>query len=157
MVGQIQRHLAGLCVFADIGQGFLCRTVDHHLLRGGYFHMLTAGVQLGGYAGAALEVLGQPLHGRHQPLVQHGWAQVLHDALAGSQCVFQHLQCRPGMLARLAFGAVADQPGQVKLDGRERAADVVVNLARDTGALLLDAGVQMFGQLGQALFGLGQL
>lgn len=57
----------------------------------------------------------------------------------------------------LALGAVADQPGQIELDGSERAADTIVNRPRDIGTLLLDAGVQVFGQLGQALFGLGQL
>jgi hypothetical protein len=46
---------------------------------------------------------------------------------------------------------VARDPGQVELERRERAADVVVDLARDRRALVLDAGLQMLGKLVQAL------
>ena len=61
------------------------------------------------------------------------------------------------MLAQPTFGAVAPYPGQIEFDGGERASDIVVNFTRNAGALLLDAGVQMLGQLGQAFFGGRQL
>ena len=46
---------------------------------------------------------------------------------------------------------VAGDPGEVELQRGERAADVVVDLARDRRALVLDAGLQVLRQLVQAL------
>ena len=46
---------------------------------------------------------------------------------------------------------VAADPGEVELQRRQRAADVVVDLARDRRALHLDAGLQVLRQLGQPL------
>ena len=61
------------------------------------------------------------------------------------------------MLQQSCIFAMPGDPGQVELDRGQRSADVVVHLARDRGALLLDAGLQVFGQFGQAALGLGQL
>ena len=46
---------------------------------------------------------------------------------------------------------MAGDPGEVELQRGERAADVVVDLARDRRALVLDAGLQVLGELVQAL------
>ena len=52
---------------------------------------------------------------------------------------------------------VARDPGEVELQRRQRAADVVVDLARDRRALVLDAGLQVLRELVQALLRLDQL
>jgi len=72
--------------------------------------------------------------------------------------VLQHLHGRFHVLAHIGVQrrAAAD-PGQVELDRGQRAADVVVDLAGDVGALLLDAGLQVLGQFGQPLARFGQL
>lgn len=54
-----------------------------------------------------------------------------------------------------AFG-VAAHPGQIELHRGQRAANVVVDLPGDVGALLLNAHLQVLGQLGQAFAGIGQ-
>ena len=46
---------------------------------------------------------------------------------------------------------MARDPGEVELERGERAADVVVDLARDRRALVLDARLQVLGELVQAL------
>ena len=57
----------------------------------------------------------------------------------------------------LRRGRVAGDPGEVELQRGQRAADVVVDLARDRRALVLDAGLQVLRQLVQALLRRDQL
>ena len=52
---------------------------------------------------------------------------------------------------------MAIDPGQVELDGRQRAADVVVDLTGHAGTRQLDLGLQVAGQLVQTLLGAQQL
>jgi hypothetical protein len=54
-------------------------------------------------------------------------------------------------LGDLGGAGVAGDPGQVELHGGEGSAHVVVDLAGDGGALLLDAGLQMLSELAQLL------
>lgn len=61
------------------------------------------------------------------------------------------------MLLHGRVGAVAADPGHIKTHGRECAANVVVDFARNRGALLLDGGLQVFRQLREPALGAGQL
>lgn len=157
LVRQFNVHLAGLRVLGDIGQCFLGSTVCHQLDVGGYIDGFAAALHPCGDARPALKALGQPLDSRHQPLFQDGWAQVHHDALAGANRVLQHVHRRGGMLLHGRIGTVAPYPGHVKAYCGQCATNVVVDLASDGGPLMLDGGLQMLGQLGQAALRRGQL
>jgi hypothetical protein len=80
----------------------------------------------------------------------------VHDALAGLVGVTDGLQGLLHPLGDLGGGGVAGDPGQVEFHGRESPAHVVVDLAGDGGALLLDAGLQVLGELTQLLARAGQ-
>jgi hypothetical protein len=155
-VAELDVHRRGLGVLGDVGERLLGRAVGHQLHVARHVDGRRGAPHHHAQRGAVLETGRQPLHRGHQALVQDGRAQVAHDALAGLQRVLQHVHGAAQVLVHMRALAVAAHPGQVQLDGGERAADVVVDLAGDVGALLLDAGLQVFGQLGQALARFGQ-
>ena len=105
-----------LGIFAHVGQCFLGRAVGNEL---DICRHVDEGrrMQPRGNTRAALKVLCQPLHPGHQPLIEHGWTQVHHDALAGPQRVLQHLQRGARMALDASICGISLDPGQIKLDG----------------------------------------
>ena len=85
------------------------------------------------------------------------WVTESARGIYGADGVLQHVGGRVGMLLHGRVGAVAADPGHIKTHGRECAANVVVDFARNRGALLLDGGLQVFRQLREPALGAGQL
>mmetsp|Transcript_22150 Transcript_22150/g.87277 ORF Transcript_22150/g.87277 Transcript_22150/m.87277 type:complete len:318 (-) Transcript_22150:81-1034(-) len=144
-------------MLGHIGERLLSRPVGHQRHTGRQGQVLVTDAQSGLDAGAALEACRHPLQRGHQTLLEDGRAQVVHDALAGVDRRADRLQRRTDAPPHLGLGGMAVDPGQVELDRGQRAADIVMNLARDRRALQLDAGLQVAGELVQALLGLDQL
>ena len=148
-------------MLADVGERFLRRSVGHqrhaHGQRLQGLHRRRRQLQPAGDAGAALETLGEPLQRGHQPLLQDGRAQVLHDALAGLDGVRERLQRRDGAARHGLVAGMAADPVELELQRRERAADLIVDLAGDSVALGLHAGLQVLRQLRKPPARFGQL
>ncbi len=83
--------------------------------------------------------------------------QVVHDALAGLDGVRHHFHRGLGALLHQRVAGVAGDPGEIELQCGERSADIIMDLARDRGALVVHAGLQMLRQFGQPLARLRQL
>jgi hypothetical protein len=111
--------------------------------------MLTqvVGAKLAHDAGALFKAAGHPLQRRHQPLFEDRRAQVLHDALAGLDGAGHRLQRRQRPLLDLGCGGMPADPVELELQRRERAPDIVMDLACDGSPLGLDAGLQVLRQL----------
>ncbi|MOA13706.1 hypothetical protein D3C78_1337680 [compost metagenome] len=72
--------------------------------------------------------------------------------------MLQHLQRRARVgMQRLTGRRVAGDPGQVELDRSQRAADVVMDFARNRRPFLFNRRLQVLGQLGQAPLGQREL
>jgi len=159
--GQVDDDPGGAGVLAHISERFLRGPVGHQRNPGRQRGRLAlrpqVGAQLAGDAGAALEAAGHPLQRRHQALLQDRRPQVLHDPLAGLDGMRQCLQRRDRALLHRRVAGVAADPVELELQGRQAAADLVVDLAGDGVAFGLDAGLQVLGQLGKPLAGRGQL
>lgn len=157
VVCQVDGDVLAPGMLADVGQGLLAGS------KGCQFKLLVEldgtgrRAHLGLDRSAPLKAARQPLDGGDQALVKYRRSQVHHDALARTQCMLQHVLCGAHMRQRLRVRVVPGQPGKVELDGRQRATNIIVNLARDGGAFLFDGRLQVLGKAGQPLLRRRQL
>ena len=121
--------------------------VSHQGHACGQRQTFVAGLKLAADARALGKPCGHPLQGRHQTLFQDGGAQVVHHALAGFDGVRHGFQGRHRALLHVQGRGVAAYPVQLKFQRGERAAHVVMDLARNGRTFHLDAGLQVLRQL----------
>ena len=143
-------------MLADVGQRLLRGAVGDERHAARQLHLLVAGAKEAGDAGALLEAAGHPLQRGDEALLEDGRAQVVHHALARLDGVAHRLERRLRAQRDAVRIGVAHDPGEVVLQRGERAADVVVHLARDRRALGLDAGLQVLRELREAPLRFGQ-
>ena len=150
---QVDRDTRRLGVLADVGERLLRRAIGHqrHARRaaaGVSWLVRNTHVDAGAPLEAAAPSTAAPrtrpcsrMAGRRLCMIR--WlASMACVTVSSADCT----RCCTSGTAR-----VARDPGEVELQRRERAADIVVDLARDRRALHLDAGLQVLRQLGQAL------
>ena len=136
-----------LRVAGDVGERFLDDAEDGGAGRVVEAQLGFVGQQGAGDAVALDEIVAQSLQGEKQPaFVEGARAQVGGDAAQrsnGGEQVAVHALDQVQRLRGVAAGFV--QQGQVHAQRGEQLAEVVVQFARDVGALLLADGLQRGG------------
>ena len=142
--------MAGLGIFADVGQRLLDDAVDREL--GGFrqFHLFQIGRDFD--AAALAELARQDFQRCRQAQVgQGGRAQVLDDAALEGDAAVERLHQVADALAHVR-GAEVDlgfEARHVELGCRQQRAQLVVEFARQMSALVLAHLLQVVGQLRQ--------